>query len=240
VNGALRAPMLASYATGPKFTPLPPVVPEVTSYWDERHEMSVDPTTDADVADQNGVRHLVFLARVDDESVRETLRPTLDALSEFDCLAVVPEQYLHVTVTIAGNVGSGQRLSEHEEERVAAAGRTAFADASAFEVTFPQLDLFPSVVFASVDDGGSFEGLNERACGIDGIEVHGRDEGYVPHLTLAQFRSRDEYEDLLAWLESNRSLEAPSTRVTDVDLVAVDRDERFPEFETVARYPLAH
>ncbi|WP_232701094.1 2'-5' RNA ligase family protein [Halobacterium wangiae] len=211
----------------------------MTGYWDERHELTPEPTTEMDVDDQNGGRHLVFLARVDDESVRDALRPTLDALAEFDCLAVVPQSYLHVTVTVAGNVGPDQRLSAGDEADIAAAGREAFADAPAFEVTFPRLDLFPSVVFAAVDDGGSLRGLNERACGIEGIEVHDRDEGYVPHLTLAQFRSQKGYEDLLAWLEGNRTLDVPSVRVTDVELVAVDLDERFPDFETVARYPLA-
>lgn len=211
----------------------------MTAYWDERHEMSVDPTTDADVDDQDGVRHLVFLARVADADVREALRPTLDALSEFDCLAVVPEQYLHVTVTLAGSVGPDQRLSAADEDRIATAGREAFADVSAFDASFPGFDLFPTVVFAAVQDDGTLAALNERACGIDGVDVHGRDEGYIPHLTLAQFQSREGYDDLVSWLEANRSLDVPSVRVTDVELVAVDRDERFPEFETVARYPLA-
>ena len=201
--------------------------------------MAVEPTTEADIADRDASRHLVFLARVTDDAVHEALRPTLDALAEFDCLAVVPERYLHVTVTLAGNVGPGQRLSADDEERIAAAGREAFANASAFEVAFPRLDLFPTVVFASVDDGGSFAALNERTCGIDDVEVHGRDEEYVPHLTLAQFRSRDDYGDLLAELEADRTLDAPSVRVTELELVAVGPGERFPEFETVARYPLA-
>ena len=208
-------------------------------YWDERHQMTLEPTTDVDIADRDGARHLVFLARVDDEGAQEALRPTLDALAEFDCLAVVPERYLHVTVTLAGNVGPDRRLSAADEERIAAAGREAFADASPFEVSFPRLDLFPTVVFAAVDDDGSFAALNERACDIDGVEVQGRDEGYVPHLTLAQFRSREDYDGLVEWLEANRTLDVPSARVTDLELVAVDLDERFPAFETVAQYHLS-
>lgn len=200
--------------------------------------MTLEPTTDADVAERDGARHLVFLARIDDESVREALRPTLDALAEFDCLAVVPERYPHVTVTLAGSVGPDQLLPAADEERIAAAGREAFADAAAFEVSFPLLDLFPSVVFASVEGDGAFATLNDCACGIDGVEVQGRDEGYVPHLTLAQFRSREDHDELRSWLEANRCLAVPSVRVTDIELVAVAFDERFPEFESVARYHL--
>jgi 2'-5' RNA ligase len=210
----------------------------VTGYWDERRDMTVELTTESDVAARDVDRHLVFLADVADEDVLAALRPTLDALRGFDCLAVVPERYLHVTVTLAGNVGPDRRLSAADEQRIAAAGRDAFADVSGFEASFPRLNLFPTVVFADVADGGSFAALNDRACGIDGVEVHGRDEGFVPHLTLAQFCETTDYDDLVSWLEANRSLDVPSVRVEAIELVAVELDERFPDFETVARYPL--
>lgn len=207
-------------------------------YWEERHELTPMPTTDADVAERDVDRHLVFLARLTDEAVREALRPTLDGLAEFNCLVVAPERYLHVTVTLAGNVGPEHRLTAADENRIAEQARDAFADVAPFEVSFPRLDLFPTVVFASVDDGGTFAALNERACGVDGVEVHDRDEEFVPHITLAQFRSHEGCDDLLAWLEANRDLDVPPVRVTELELVAVGLDQRFPEFECVARYPL--
>lgn len=207
-------------------------------FWGERDELAPETTTDADVEERDVDRHLVFLAHVTDESVREALRPTLDALSEFDCLAVVPERYLHVTVTLAGNVGPERRLSAADEEQIATDARDAFADVDAFEVSFPRLNLFPTVVFADVADDGSFGDLNDRACDIDGIERHDRDDGFVPHATLAQFQSDEDYDELVAWLEANRTLSVPSLRVDEIELVAVSLDERFPAFETVARYPL--
>lgn len=200
--------------------------------------MTVKPTTEDDVDEYDVDRHLVFLADVTDEALRSALRPTLAELAEFDCLAVVPERYLHVTVTIAGNVGPEYRLSAADEERIAAAGHEAFADAEPFEASFPRLNLFPTVVFAAVDDGGAFAALNDRACEIEGVEVHDRDEGFVPHATLAQFRNIADYDDLLAWLDANRALDVPAVRVEAVELVAVELDQRFPTFETVARYPL--
>ncbi|WP_232687552.1 2'-5' RNA ligase family protein [Halobacterium zhouii] len=208
-------------------------------FWRERDGMTLETTTDADVEERDVDRHLVFLARVTDDAVQESLRPTLDDLSGFDCLATVPERYLHVTVTLAGNVGSDRRFSPADEERIAADAREAFAGVDSFEVSFPRLDLFPSVVFAAVADGGAFADLNDRACGIDGVEVHDRDEGFVPHATLAQFRSDQEYDELLSWLEDDRTLSAPSMRVTEVELIAVAKNSRFPRFETVERYPLA-
>lgn len=210
----------------------------MSGFWDDRRGMPLETTTDADVADWDVDRHLVFLAHVTDESMREALRPTLDALSEFDSLVAVPEHYLHVTVTPAGNVGPERRLSAADEKRIATDARDAFSGIGSFEISFPRLNLFPSVVFAEVQDGGAFATLNDRACGIDGVEVLDRDEDFVPHATLAQFRNERDYDELVEWLEENRALSVPPLRVTELELVAVATDERFPSFETVARYPL--
>lgn len=210
----------------------------MTGYWAERDGMTVEATTDAEAAAADADRHLVFLAHVTDDAVRDALRPTLGALAGFDCLAAVPKRYLHVTVTLAGNVGPGCRLSAADEDRIAAAARDAFAGVDPFTASFPRLNLFPTVVFAEVEDGGRFADLNDRACGIDGVEVHDRDAGFLAHLTLAGFRSSADYGALVDWLEANRSLDLPPVRVSEVELVAVALDERFPAFETVARYPL--
>jgi 2'-5' RNA ligase len=194
--------------------------------------MDLETTTAEDVAERDVSRHLVLLARPS-EAVAEAFRTTLDALDAFEGLAVPPKRYLHVTVTLVGNVGPEVRLSPADESRIADDLHEAFAGVEPFEASFPRFDLFPSVVFAAVDDGGAFAELNERACGVDGIRVHDRDEGFTPHLTLAQFRSQEEYDDVVAWLEEHRELDVPSMRVEEIDLVA-----RFPEFETVERYSL--
>jgi 2'-5' RNA ligase len=199
--------------------------------------MDLVTTTAEDVGQRDVSRHLVLLARVDG-AVKSGLDRTLEGLSAFECLVVPPERYLHVTVTIVGNVGQDHRLSRADESRIANDLHGAFEGVEPFDVSFPRFDLFPSVVFAAVDDSGAFAKLNERACGVEGIEVHDRDEGFTPHLTLAQFQSRADYDELLEWLGEHRELDVPSMRVTEVDLVAVDLDERFPEFETVERYSL--
>ena len=210
----------------------------MSGFWDDRRGMLLETTTASDVAERDVDRHLVFLARVADDDLRAALRPTLDALSGFDCLAVVPERYLHVTVTLAGNVGPERQLSESDEKRIATDARDAFSGVDPFEISLPRLNIFPTVVFAEVEDGGAFAALNDRACAIDGIERHDRDEDFVPHATLAQFRSERDYDGLADWLEENRTLPVPPLRVAELELVAVTLDERFPRFETVARYPL--
>lgn len=199
--------------------------------------MDLETTTAEDVAKRDVSRHLVLLARVDD-AVAEAFRTTLDALDAFDGLAVPPERYLHVTVTLVGNVGPERRLSAADESRIVEDLHEALDGVEPFEASFPKFDLFPSVVFATLEDGGAFAELNERACGVDGIEVHDRDDGYHPHLTLAQFRSQEGYDDVIGWLDEHRELDVPSMHVGEIELVAVDLDDRFPKFETVERYTL--
>jgi 2'-5' RNA ligase len=209
----------------------------VSGFWNERHEMDLETTTAEDVAARDVSRHLVLLARVDD-AVAKAFQTSLDALDAFEGLAVPPERYLHVTVTLVGNVGPDCRLSPADEFRITDELYDALDGVEPFEVSFPKFDLFPSVVFASVDDGGAFAELNERACRVDGVEVHDRDEGFTPHLTLAQFRSQEGYDHVVSWLDEHRTLDVPSMRVDEVELVAVDLAARFPEFETVQRYTL--
>jgi len=196
------------------------------AFWNRRRDLTPEPVTPAD----ESARHLVFLA-----DVGGALTESCTGLDQFDCLTVAPPDYHHVTVTVVGNVGDS--ISESAEERIRDAARDAFVDIDAFDVSFPRYNLFPTVVYAEVDDSGAFAALNDRACAIDDVPVHDRDDAFVPHATLAQFTEDSDYDELLDVLEANRSLEARAT-IDEVELVAVDPSVRFPDFETVERYSL--
>jgi len=194
-------------------------------FWERRRDLTPEPGAFGG----ESARHLVFLADVGD-----ALTDARAGLDQFDCLDVAPPAYHHVTVTVVGNVG--EAITADAEARIRDAARDAFADIDAFDVSFPRYNLFPTVVYAEVD-GGRFAALNDRACAIDDVPVHGRDDAFVPHATLAQFTGDSDYDELLDFLEANRSLDATAT-VDEVQLVAVDPSVRFPEFETVESYPL--
>jgi 2'-5' RNA ligase len=229
------------------------------AFWERRHDLSVRPTTDADVAAREGGDRLVALFDLPTPT-GDRFDPTLDRLREFDALAVVPRRYLHVTVTEVGRVvddpdGPGEVAPGGVADLADAVGR-ALAGAERFEVRFPRLGLFPTVVYAAVDDGGRFGALNDRVRSLDAVPVAPRDESFVPHATVAQFRE-ERVEAVVAALERDRRLGesgpggsragdrgesaddgVPSVAVDAVDLVRVDPTERFPRFERVRRYPL--
>jgi 2'-5' RNA ligase len=185
----------------------------------------------------------VLLAAIDDPTVAETLAGAAARLGRFECPASIPRPYLHVSVTVVGTEvdepdGEGEHTPEGVE-RIADALREALADATPFVIEFPRLDLFPSAAFCAVADSGAFERLNRAVCTIPDLPVHDRDgEGFVPHVTLGQFTGGADFEDLLGAMERDREVGAGPLRVDALELVALDLRERFPTFETVARFPL--
>ena len=210
-----------------------------TEFWERRRDLPVEPTTDADVTRRDD-GHLVLLFELPAET-SERFDPTLDRLSAFDCLAVAPPRYLHVTVTAVGDVsddpdGAGEFAPEGVDALADDVG-TVLAGAEPFEVRFPRLNLFPTVVYAEVDDDGRFVALNDRVCALDAVPVQGRDRQFVPHAALGQFRD-DDVSALVDALERDRTLDVPSVSVDTLALVRVDFAERFPAFEPLRRYVL--
>ena len=210
-----------------------------SEFWERRRDLPVEPTTDADVARLDG-GHLVLLFDLP-RDVSDRFVPTLDRLSEVDCLAVAPPRYLHVTVTAVGHVtgdsdGAGEFAPEDLDALADDVG-AALAGAERFAVRFHRLNLFPTVVYAEVDDDGRFAALNDRVCALDAVPVHDRDRQFVPHAALAQFRT-DDASALVDALERDRALDVPAVTVDSLELVRVDFAERFPAFEVVRRYDL--
>jgi 2'-5' RNA ligase len=222
-----------------------PLVENETEFWERRHDLTPQTTTDADIRERaaNGRRHLVLLANITDGTVLSQFESALTALERFDCIAPVPLRYLHVTVKVVGNVvekpESEAELTSKQEERIIESARSAFANIEPFTVEFPQFNLFPSVVYAEVRDGGRFSELNRRACNIPDIPVWNRDgERFIPHVTLGQFTHGEEYEQLLSHLEANRRIVINPIEVSGIELVSLDLAERFPAFETLETFDL--
>ncbi|MFC5969967.1 2'-5' RNA ligase family protein [Halomarina salina] len=209
-------------------------------FWERRRSLPVEPTTDADVAERRDDGHLVLSFDLPADG-SERFESTLDRLSAFDCLAVAPSRYLHVTVTPVGFLtddpnGPGEFATD-EVDALAADIGAALSGGDPFEVRFPRLNLFPTVVYAEVDDCGRFAALNDRVCALDAVPVHDRDRRFVPHAALAQFRD-EAVSDLVDALERDRSLDVGPVTVDSLSLVCVDLGERFPAFDEVRRYDL--
>lgn len=203
--------------------------------WDMRHELPLAPVTRANVRDRESGRHLVFIADIP-ERVLSQFESAMAPLEEFVSLDVFPLSYLHITTKVVGTLGKG--LPADEEQRIAEIGHEVFnEDSEPFSVTFPKLNLFPTVVYAEVEDDGRFARINDRFC-ESGLPVYDRDgDGFIPHGALARFTQAENHEHVIDYLERNRTLSIGPVEITEIRLIAVDPTEWYPSFETVETYP---
>jgi 2'-5' RNA ligase len=193
-------------------------------YWRRRREITPDPGPPA-VAD--GDRRLALIVDVTDRAVVSAYDSLSDRLDDFRCLATTPPEELHLTVKVFGGGTAADPPAEADtqtplrtiDERVS----TILADMDPFDVRFPRVNLFPDTVYAEVDAEGVLAELNRRLSDSSWSSTTDRDgDNFIPHLTLGYFTSDEEYDALLDFMETNRSLSVPSTTVSELSLVAFD------------------
>lgn len=217
------------------------IAEDPSEFWEKRHELSLHPITKSAVRDRESGRHLVFLVDIDDDVVLSQFEPVSTALDKFDCLDSWPLEYLHVTVKVVGTLADNpeEGLTAADEQRFVETAYSVFGEVEPFSVTFPRLNLFPSVVYAEVEDGGRFAAVNERICKIQEMPVYDRDRNrFIPHVALARFTQEEGYEDVVEYLERTRSLSINSIEISEIQLCALDPSEWYPSFETIETFDL--
>jgi 2'-5' RNA ligase len=215
------------------------IAEDPSEFWEKRHELSPHPIRKSAVQNRESGRHLVFLVDITDE-IPSQFEPMTVALEEFDCLNAWPLEYRHITVKVVGTIGTSEsELAPADEQRFIDAGHSVFNEINSFTVTFPRLNLFPSVVYAEVAGDGLFAALNSRVCDIPGMPVYDRDgDGFIPHMSLARFTQEEGYESVIAFLERSRHLETDPVEISTIQLCALDPTEWYPSFETIETFNL--
>lgn len=212
------------------------IAEEPSDCWDARHDLSITPVPSASVRDRESVRHLVFIADIPDR-VLSQFESAMAPLVAFECLDVFPLSYLHITAKVVGTLGIS--VPADEEQRVVEIGHEVFdVDSEPGSITFPKLNLFPSVVYAEVEDNERFARINDRLC-ESGLPVYDRDRnGFIPHVALARFTQAENHEVVIDFLERNRGLSIDPVEITAIRLIALDPSEWYPSFETVETFAL--
>ena len=211
---------------------------DATKFWEERNDMSIQPITNAEIESRKPGRHLVLLFDITEEAVLSQFRPVLTDLDDFTCLDTWPVDYLHVTTKVLGTISENQQgLSADDEHEIIDIARSILGETEQFTIRFPRLNLFPTTVYAEVADKGQFKELNEEICGIQNVPVHDRDlNQFIPHVSLARFRGKRDTEELIDYLERNRSLEIDPVEVSKIELVALSPTEIYPNFDTIETF----
>ena len=127
----------------------------------------------------------------------------------------------HVPVKGLGYLG--QEIDRISYEKNLSVIEKIISEIEPFQVRIAGLDIFPTGVYAKVEDGGKFKEINEKIS----AELKGRvdqsaydSESYVPHITLVSFNNRD-VDQLLRKVKSEemQNLEFGSAGVFEIEVV---------------------
>ena len=213
-----------------------PMASSADEYWKQRREIVPSPTE----SDADSRRRLVLLVAVDDPDVLSSYSAIRDRLGTFECVRPTPPDELHITIKTFEPTSTAVDIADATIQRARAAIADSISDWGPFETTFPQINLFPDVVYAEAESSGMLTELNRTLCRLPQTTTLARDEGsYIPHLTLGYFAGNDEYHDFVDAIEENRTLPLPTLSVDELALaVCTVTDARPPTYEILDSYDL--
>ena len=111
-------------------------------------------------------KHLVFLFRVKAPEILKIIAEVQADLCGDEAFVPFPSEYLHITVKVWGFLEDKKDAADDilpkELERAIPHLRENVATVKAFETELGRVNVFPSVVFAEVKDGGGFAELNRN------------------------------------------------------------------------------
>lgn len=182
--------------------------------------------------------YLTFLISLGDRRLVDTIRRIQIRLSDYSCIDVFPQSYLHITVKEldAFLVSAKHFPDEYTEEDLPPlieAAREKLSRFERFELRLENLNNFKSTVCIEAHDGGAIRNMNRALLQIPGVRRLRNDHPrFLPHVSVAQYRSTEDYERLIEHLEQNRETKVGSLKVDSVKLVIVRLpvSGRFPRF----------
>ena len=189
-------------------------------------------------------KHLVFLFRVKAPEILKIIAEVQADLCGDEAFVPFPSEYLHITVKVWGFLEDKKDAADDilpkEPERAIPHLRENVATVKAFETELGRVNVFPSVVFAEVKDGGGFAELNRKVLEIPGVEARWSDHpNYIPHLAIGTFREGTDVEPLMKMLETRRKSAFGKITVGNIELVIAHwRDSKFPIFEPLCQVEL--
>ena len=187
-------------------------------------------------------KYLTFIVRVREEKLVEKIRCVQKQLSSVPCVDPFPEDYLHITVKGCGFLAESP---EHEDDIPVEKLQTIIDQATEilqtprFRIHLPKLNLFPSVVFLEVHDNGRIGEMNRELQSICGIRRMRFDFPlFLPHISVAQFQSEQEFDRLINYLERFRDVEFGETATGSIELVIAHINGRYPQLESIHAFEL--
>ena len=188
---------------------------------------------------------LTFQVRIEDTGAREHIARIIEQIAGIPGVEPYPDWYWHATVKSAGfQVIKRERdddVLRGDVPRITNAARSLLTQEPAFEARLGLPNGFAEVVFLELWDDGQMGTLNQRlAEGVAGVFRYPIDgPGFLPHVSIARFRSDEGLEELKQTITSLRG-EGPGPRfpVRRIEFVKAWLSEAIPEFDALATFAL--
>ena len=119
--------------------------------------------------------------------------------------------------------------------RIISEARTRLNEFSPFKMKLEHLNNFVSAIVVQAHDGGVVRHIHESLGEILGFIKMSYYPGYLPHLSIAQYKNADEYTDFIRHLELNRNTKVGHIKVDRIELIIAHLpvEGRYPRLETV-------
>jgi len=209
--------------------------------WSNRYSVQPDTTTFKPFKgwDNKSKKHLVFLFRITSPTIASRIEEVQGALSESKAFIPFPRDYFHMTFKVWGFLNDGKEttddISHRELKEAIAALPGKLSSFGSFEISLKRINLFPSVVFVEVSDGGKCTEINRALIGLPGVSARWSDNpNYLPHISIGTFKKGKKIDDLVKIVESQRDTHISTIIVDNVELVIAHWDKtEFPVFEVL-------
>ena len=198
--------------------------------------------------------YAAFLIRMTDARVCASIERTIEAIAGIPGVDPYPEPYWHATVKGVGFVvGEPSGEDELSPARLAAMveeARPLIEPTPSFELRLGLPSAFAEVVIMEVLDSGAIRSLNMRLLETLPGLLCGPFDGamFLPHVSIARFRSQEGLEELKETLSRLRSeggegltpeADAASFEVREVQLIRAHLSSAAPTFAVGGSYVLA-
>ncbi len=196
---------------------------------------------------------LTFQVRIEDAGARAHITRIIERIAGIAGIEPYPDWYWHATVKGAGfQVIKRERdddVLRRDVPRMTNAARSLLTQEPAFEARLGLPNGFAEVAFLELWDNGQMGTLNQRlAEGVPGIFRYAVDRqgdgpgdgpGFLPHVSIARFRSDEGLDELKQALASLRGEgPGPTFPVRRIEFVKAWLSEAMPEFDALATYAL--
>ncbi|RLI02715.1 hypothetical protein DRO31_03500 [Candidatus Bathyarchaeota archaeon] len=221
---------------------------EFDAVWEQRYQSPfiLESWTDNDWS-KGRTKYLTFLIKINDQSIKKQVTIVQEKLAEYRCIDPFPLDYLHLTVKEIGLFLVEEKIADDEITRaelgllIDKAGKI-IKQYESFEINLERLNNFKAVVCVEGHDGGVIREINKNLGEKLRLKSLIHDPVFLPHMSITQYKSTEDYQELIQYLEKERDTSIGTLIVDNVELVTAHLpiSGKYPRIEILEEFPLKH